>query len=277
MSLLYVVFLVRLSHYFFVVGTLEIYIILGIGSLWTTTGVTGSRSSNCPYRGPRANAEFQLLSGCNNRTIPTESDGDPRGGTFCGHWDEECLESELMTGELSRTGTIPLSRLTIATLDDLGYTVDYSSAETFTKSNLNLNCQCTQKRQRRARRRHGSILDMSHGDTHQLGLRSSSSSSPPPPRQRRRLSDAAYQMALEYGENILSQRAQEARTADTTTPSRIEDSTAAPTTTMMILNSTRPSSAIVETAAPTIYVGDQFLSVLVEDGGEIYGVIVSSR
>jgi hypothetical protein len=29
--------------------------------------------------------------------------------------------------------------------------------------------------------------------------------------------------------------------------------------------------------APTIYVGDPLVSVLVEDGGEIYGVIVSSR
>jgi Leishmanolysin len=227
------------ERHFSTVITHEMAHILGIGSLWVTTGVTGSWSIRCPYRGPQANAEFVQLSGC-NKSVPTENDGDPASGTFCGHWDEACLNAELMTGVLNRVDDIPLSRITIAALYDLGYTVSYRTAETFTKSDLATTCQCAPKRRR-------SMMNLFHGEIRQLGVESSR-------RPRRRLSDAAHQIAMEYGKNVLSQRAQ----------------SMASSSLLASLESSAEDTA-------TIYVGDQFLSVLVEDGGEVYGVIVTNQ
>lgn len=65
-------------------------------------------------------------------TPPIEKDYGE--GTAFGHWDEECLLDELMTGFISLEVT-PLSRLTIACFDDLGYTVDYDTADDFDGSN----------------------------------------------------------------------------------------------------------------------------------------------
>jgi Leishmanolysin len=136
------------QRHFTTVITHEMAHILGIGSFWVTTGVTGSRSIRCPYRSPQANAKFARLSSC-NRTVPTENDGDPAVGTFCGHWDKECLNAELMTGVLNRDNGIPLSRITIAALYDLGYAVSYRTAEAFTKSDLSSTCQCPPATRRR--------------------------------------------------------------------------------------------------------------------------------
>jgi hypothetical protein len=93
-----------------------------------------------------------------------------------------------MTGYLD-SGTNPLSRITVATLQDLGYSVDYSTADVFTRSNLNPTCLC--------RRR--SLMDMIHGETHPLGLRVSGV-------EHRRLSDDAYKTAMAYGQEILASR-----------------------------------------------------------------------
>ena len=61
------------------------------------------------YLGANAGAEWQKL--CPNGRIPIETDGG--AGTAGGHWDEECLQGELMTGYLS-AGSAIVSRLTIA-------------------------------------------------------------------------------------------------------------------------------------------------------------------
>ena len=167
------------QHYVFFDG------IPGIGTRWSGNGVTGPAFRNCPYRGDKANAEFAAISGC-SVAVPTETDGG--GGTACGHWDEECMGSELMTGYLDEFRN-PLSRITVATLEDLGYTVDYSTADNFTRSDLNPNCVC--------RRR--TMMDTMHDDTHQLGLRV-------PGVQRRRLSDEAFNTAMAFGKSILASR-----------------------------------------------------------------------
>jgi len=56
--------------------------VLGIGTRWVQNGVTGPREENCPYLGAAANNEWEAITGC--PVIPTENDGDPAGGTFCG-------------------------------------------------------------------------------------------------------------------------------------------------------------------------------------------------
>jgi Leishmanolysin len=159
----------------------------GIGTLWEDLAVTGPESSNCPYKGPLANAEYKNITGCN--VVPTENSGTPGDGTFCGHWDEDCMKSELMTGFLN-SGLNPLSRISIATLADLGYTVDYSSAESYGRSGVLSSCLCNRR----------SLSDSTmRRKTHQLGTSL-------PSTKRRSLSDEGYQQAVDYGNNILKNR-----------------------------------------------------------------------
>jgi hypothetical protein len=142
------------------------------------------------------------------------------------------MRDELMTGFLT-TGTKGImSRITIGTLEDLGYTVDYSRAEPYSRANLGSGCTCRR-----------TLLDMFNGETVALGLRSGSPASP-----RRRLSDEAHAMAMETGRSILRQRAQS------------------------FLKS-KSSKASAQPSNYT-YVGDKVVSVLVQDEGEVYGVVV---
>jgi hypothetical protein len=49
-----------------------------------------------------------------------------------------------MTGYIS--GALELSRMTVAALDDLGYSVDYSQADPFPVSKVNSACLCSRRR-----------------------------------------------------------------------------------------------------------------------------------
>lgn len=138
------------------------------------------------------------------------------------------MGSELMTGYLS-SGPSPLSRITVATLEDLGYTVDYSTADTFTSSDLDQSCVC--------RRR--TLMDMIHGETHQLGLRV-------PGVQRRRLSDEAYNTAMAYGQAILASR-------------KIGS--------LLAMDE-------MSTSPDVTYVADKVVNVLVADNGGVFDVVV---
>ena len=51
-------------------------------------------------------------------------------GTRDGHWREATFGNELMTGLLN-TGNNPLSRLSIASVQDLGYEVNLDAADVF--------------------------------------------------------------------------------------------------------------------------------------------------
>jgi hypothetical protein len=52
-------------------------------------------------------------------------------GTVNSHWRDGVLDPELMTGFLD-SGFNPLSEMTVASLEDLGYTTDASGADPFT-------------------------------------------------------------------------------------------------------------------------------------------------
>ena len=87
-------------------------------------------------------------------------------------------------------GLNPLSRISIATLGDLGYTVDYSTAESYGTSAVDSNCRCGLR----------SLSDSIQPSTaHQLGTNHKST-------RRRSLSDEAHQMAVDYGQMILKNR-----------------------------------------------------------------------
>jgi hypothetical protein len=102
--------------------------VLGLSaSLWNQFGLI---TNTTQYTGQSALAEYRTLANNPGLTfVPLEDAGGP--GTAGQHWDEETFNNELMTGFLDSPGANPLSRLTIGSLDDLGYVVDYSSADPY--------------------------------------------------------------------------------------------------------------------------------------------------
>lgn len=84
-----------------------------------------------PYVCPRAGAEYGTVSGGTNGGLTLENGGG--AGTACGHWEEDSFltdtSSEIMTGFFEADLWQPLSSVTVAGLQDLGYVVDYCGAD----------------------------------------------------------------------------------------------------------------------------------------------------
>jgi hypothetical protein len=112
----------------------EMLHVLGFGTIWESRGLlTGATTPDPYFTGAGARSAFGENGGAGypGTPVPVENDGGP--GTRDGHWRESVLEHELMTGWISGA-TQPLSRTTIASLADLGYTVDLARADAFTMS-----------------------------------------------------------------------------------------------------------------------------------------------
>jgi hypothetical protein len=123
---------------------------LGIGTLWRKNRVTrGYYLFWCRYIGANGNREYRELSGCTSSRLGLPLEWGGSRGTRCGHFSEKCFRNELMTGYANPDG--PLSRLTIATLQDLGYKdVDYSQADPYTADDLSPSCRCNNGRSLRS-------------------------------------------------------------------------------------------------------------------------------
>jgi len=107
----------------------EIAHVLGFGSdyLWDHDGFYAHSGQ---YTGANALNEYRSMSGdASAAYVPVETGGG--GGTADAHWSEDVFGRELMTGWSSSNLPMPLSRLTIAAMQDLGYTVNYSAADSF--------------------------------------------------------------------------------------------------------------------------------------------------
>ena len=78
----------------------------------------------------------ELLDGTtyDGKTVPVENDTGKYGpGGLDAHWREAVFGTELLTPTISSTSAShPLSKVTIAALEDLGYRVDYTQAESYT-------------------------------------------------------------------------------------------------------------------------------------------------
>ena len=100
-----------------------------------TPGVTTLPDTH--FAGPSAVTAFDEIGGASytGAKVPVENDTEEYGaGGLDGHWRETVFESELMTASISTSSSTsqPRSTVTIAALADLGYSVDYTEADSYT-------------------------------------------------------------------------------------------------------------------------------------------------
>lgn len=108
--------------------------VLGIGTIWESKNLLhGAGTNNPTFRGARAMEEYGRLRNTAPMPVPVENTGGP--GTADGHWRETIFRNELMSGFISQPGN-PLSRVTAASLEDMGYVVNMDVTEPFVLANL---------------------------------------------------------------------------------------------------------------------------------------------
>lgn len=114
--------------------THEMAHVLGFGTIWSSRSLTSGTGGSDPiFIGSETLslwAPFAAALGYSGRPLPLENQGG--AGTRDSHWRESVFHAELMTGYIEAPGVaMPLSKLTIGTMKDLGYQVDYSQADLF--------------------------------------------------------------------------------------------------------------------------------------------------
>jgi len=107
--------------------------VLGIGTLWNFAGrrlLSGSGGVDPFFTGVAARAEFPSIGGAiySGTPVPVENTGS--AGTRDSHWRNSIFNRELMQG-FAASGGMPLSRVTAASLTDLGYVVNLNAADAF--------------------------------------------------------------------------------------------------------------------------------------------------
>ena len=109
--------------------------VLGIGTIWTDKRLLrGEGGRNPTFTGANAMREYRKLRGGGAlKPVPVEATGG--SGTRDSHWRESIFANELMSGFVESAGN-PLSRLTVASLKDLGYRVNLAAAERYTLPDL---------------------------------------------------------------------------------------------------------------------------------------------
>jgi hypothetical protein len=156
------------------------------------------------------------------------------------------MANELMTGDLEIGRAMPLSRLTVASFEDLGYDVDYANADPFGVADLNPACVC---------RRRGLAETGTAGEALLLAHTSdanNNSTSWITRSSRRRLSEDLYQKAVEFGLSMLQASADQYASANMVDEEK--DDSKKPTTT---------------------FVGDRAITVLMRDGNDFFDVLVT--
>lgn len=109
--------------------THELGHVLGFGTVWSSLGLISGTASDDPiFTGASARAQFlQLFSAYASSPVPVENTGD--SGTRDSHWRHSVFNNELMQGII--TADMPMSRVTVGSLGDIGYAVDVSKADPF--------------------------------------------------------------------------------------------------------------------------------------------------
>ena len=109
--------------------------VLGIGTLWNAFGrglLVGAGGAAPNFIGPRATTEFAAINTLSfvGNPVPVEGNSAPPG-TRDGHWRKNVFGRELMQG-YRELGGMPLSRISVGSLQDLGYVVNISAADPYT-------------------------------------------------------------------------------------------------------------------------------------------------
>lgn len=108
--------------------------VIGIGTIWIRKGLlTGEATANPTFKGTNAKREFGVLRGTGPVAVPVENTGGP--GTKNSHWRESVFKNELMSGFIAAPNN-PISKMTVASLKDLGYVVNMNAAEPYALPNL---------------------------------------------------------------------------------------------------------------------------------------------
>ena len=102
--------------------------VFGLGTIWQSRGLLSGTSTPDPVFTGSAARQAYVLAGGPNSSVPVEGGGG--AGTANAHWRESVFRSELMTGYILGAPN-PLSRVTIGSFQDLGYVVDYGTADPF--------------------------------------------------------------------------------------------------------------------------------------------------
>jgi Leishmanolysin/Bacterial pre-peptidase C-terminal domain/Bacterial Ig-like domain len=107
--------------------------VLGFGAIWASKSlILGAGTANARFVGPQAIAAYNAIFNTTATSVPVDNTGIE--GTADAHWRESVLGNELMTGFLGPGTTNPLSIITIASMADLGYTVNLAAADPYTAS-----------------------------------------------------------------------------------------------------------------------------------------------
>ncbi len=117
--------------------------VLGFGTLWEILGLLhdksdpangGTAGADTYFDGPLALRAFDDAGGGGyaGAKVPVENDNTTYGtGSLDAHWRESVLVTELMTPSLNTAVPNPLSAVSVASMGDLGYTVNYGAADDF--------------------------------------------------------------------------------------------------------------------------------------------------
>ncbi len=104
--------------------------VLGIGTIWSDQRLVQQVGNEYRFTGRNAVAQYDALFGVTTAYVPVEAGGG--SGTAGSHWSDSVFGNELMTGYINVGVMNPLSRVTIGSLQDLGYTVNYAAADPYT-------------------------------------------------------------------------------------------------------------------------------------------------
>lgn len=102
---------------------------LGFGMIWDLKGLIEDSGGRDPrFVGVRAKTEFGRLTGAGPSDVPIENSGG--AGAANRHWRETVFGDEIMSTYVP-TAHNPMSRLTLASMQDLGYEIDMRAAQDY--------------------------------------------------------------------------------------------------------------------------------------------------
>ena len=103
---------------------------LGFGRVWLIALLQDAGAINPRFLGPLATAAFAAAGGVSSPGVPAENVGAV--GVRDVHWRSTSFGDELMTSVVLAGQLRPMSRITIQSLADIGFTVNLGMADSFT-------------------------------------------------------------------------------------------------------------------------------------------------